>query len=586
AVYDCTITNVSVTITPSRSLWKYGEEGTASATIEPSYANQKVTWRSSNTALVTVDETGHITVVGEPTGETSVTITATSTDDPSKSNSQVIRVQRRTITITYTDKNTTPVNVTHYVGQTITLPGFNNFTAFKAPTGATFRGWKIGDTEYSAGDSFTCPETNVTAEAVYDCTITNVSVTITPSRSLWKYGEEGTASATIEPSYANQEVTWRSSNTALVTVDETGHITVVGEPTGETSVTITATSTYDPSKSNSQVIRVQRRTITITYTDKNTTPVNVTHYVGQTITLPGFNNFTAFKAPTGARFRGWKIGDTEYSAGDSFTCPETNVTAEAVYEYPVTLSCNPATGGTVSGDGSYQEKTNATVQATPQDGYKFVRWTENGTQVSTSAAYTFRVTYARNLVAAFETLPTSTYAVTVINDGNGTASANVASGTTDTEVTLTATPNSGYQFKEWQVVSGGVTIENDKFKIGNANVVMKAVFEPITYTVSKVWSPLSGGSITINGGKTEFAKGETVTLSINESSGYTLKKISVNGTEILFSPNGSGGGYTASFDMPAEAVKVTAEFERTSSAPTYSVTVSGGTIEGGILSSG
>lgn len=70
-----------------------------------------------------------------------------------------------------------------------------------------------------------------------------------------------------------------------------------------------------------------------------------------------------------------------------------------------------------------------------------------------------------------------TYTVMVTNDGNGTGTASPTSGTTGTEVTLTASPNSGYKFKEWQVVSGGVTVSGDKFKIGTANVEIKAIFE-------------------------------------------------------------------------------------------------------------
>ncbi len=69
------------------------------------------------------------------------------------------------------------------------------------------------------------------------------------------------------------------------------------------------------------------------------------------------------------------------------------------------------------------------------------------------------------------------YIVTVTNDGNGTASASMAKGTKRTEVTLTATPNSGYHFKEWQVVKGGVTVSGNKFTIGSADVEIKAVFE-------------------------------------------------------------------------------------------------------------
>ena len=70
-----------------------------------------------------------------------------------------------------------------------------------------------------------------------------------------------------------------------------------------------------------------------------------------------------------------------------------------------------------------------------------------------------------------------TYAVTVTTDGNGTASADLAAAAAGTNISLSATPNTGYHFKEWQVVSGGVTIENDKFTMPDGNVEIKAIFE-------------------------------------------------------------------------------------------------------------
>ena len=81
------------------------------------------------------------------------------------------------------------------------------------------------------------------------------------------------------------------------------------------------------------------------------------------------------------------------------------------------------------------------------------------------------------------------YTVTVTNDGNGTASASPAKAVVGTEITLTATPNTGYRFKEWQVISGGVSIENNKFLMPDSNVEVKAIFEedappaPDEYTV-------------------------------------------------------------------------------------------------------
>ena len=69
------------------------------------------------------------------------------------------------------------------------------------------------------------------------------------------------------------------------------------------------------------------------------------------------------------------------------------------------------------------------------------------------------------------------YNVTVENDGNGSASAAPASATMGGKITLTSTPNSGYRFKEWHIVSGDVTISGDVFTMPAGNVVVKAVFE-------------------------------------------------------------------------------------------------------------
>ena len=81
--------------------------------------------------------------------------------------------------------------------------------------------------------------------------------------------------------------------------------------------------------------------------------------------------------------------------------------------------------------------------------------------------------------AVFEAMPAQEYSVTVTSDGNGTASASQTSAIEGTEITLTATPTDGYKFKEWQVVSGGITIEENKFTMPANNVEVKAIFEKI-----------------------------------------------------------------------------------------------------------
>ena len=70
-----------------------------------------------------------------------------------------------------------------------------------------------------------------------------------------------------------------------------------------------------------------------------------------------------------------------------------------------------------------------------------------------------------------------TYTVTVTTDGNGTASADPSTTVAGAGINLSAAPNTGYHFKEWQVVSGGVTIENDRFTMPDGDVEVKAIFE-------------------------------------------------------------------------------------------------------------
>lgn len=72
---------------------------------------------------------------------------------------------------------------------------------------------------------------------------------------------------------------------------------------------------------------------------------------------------------------------------------------------------------------------------------------------------------------------TTEYSVTVRTDGNGTAMADKTSAAAGTVVTLTATPKSGYTFKQWQVITGGVTIKDSKFTMPAGNVEVKAIFE-------------------------------------------------------------------------------------------------------------
>jgi hypothetical protein len=163
---------------------------------------------------------------------------------------------------------------------------------------------------------------------------------------------------------------------------------------------------------------------------------------------------------SGYAFVRWEIWSSIPASGDpetrtanptsitlSTATPDWTVRAVFIPTYTITVSANPPGGGTVSGGGTYAEGTEATVTATPNACYRFVNWTENGTEVSTDASYTFTVTGNRTLVANFAPIQ---YTVSV--SASPTVGGTVEGGGTyncGAQATVTAYPNEGYDFVNW-----------------------------------------------------------------------------------------------------------------------------------------
>lgn len=77
----------------------------------------------------------------------------------------------------------------------------------------------------------------------------------------------------------------------------------------------------------------------------------------------------------------------------------------------VSVSASPTNGGSVNGNGIYQQGQSCTVSATANNGFVFTNWTEAGSAVSTNAIYSFNVTGNRNLVANFAAIQVPTGAI-------------------------------------------------------------------------------------------------------------------------------------------------------------------------------
>ena len=145
--------------------------------------------------------------------------------------------------------------------------------------------------------------------------------------------------------------------------------------------------------------------------------------------------------------RAYAINATGVGYGEVLVLETTLVPEMSV---SIVLNCNPEEGGIVNGAGSYTIGSQCTVTATANPTYTFVNWTENGTQVSSNATYTFTVSVERNLVANFEAQTPTSYTIsTSANPSNGGIVMGNGIYQQGQQCTVTATASTDYAFINW-----------------------------------------------------------------------------------------------------------------------------------------
>ena len=237
----------------SVSLTKKGQTYQLKATASPSNATTKsVTWKSSNTKVVTVNSAGKLTAVGNG----SATITATAKDGSKKKVTCKVTVKiPRVVKVSKLTLNRTSVSLTKK-GQTYQL------TATASPSNATNKSviWQSSNTRIvtvnSSGKLTAVGNGSATITATAKdgskktatCKVTvkiptvvkvnSVSLNYTDVR-LSSKGQTLQLTATVSPSNAaNKSVKWTSSNTKVATVSSSGKVTAVAN--GNTTITATA----------------------------------------------------------------------------------------------------------------------------------------------------------------------------------------------------------------------------------------------------------------------------------------------------------------------------------------------------------
>jgi hypothetical protein len=133
--------------------------------------------------------------------------------------------------------------------------------------------------------------------------------------------------------------------------------------------------------------------------------------------------------------------------------------------YTLSVGVNPAQAGfTSSSGGKYKSSAQVTLTASPASGYMFDHW--SGGASGTASTITITIDSDKNVIANFK----ATHTLTINISPLGTGSVFPSSGEYESgvQVTLTASPASGYTFEYWSgSVSGTtstitITMDSDK----------------------------------------------------------------------------------------------------------------------------
>jgi hypothetical protein len=389
-------------------------------------------------------------------------------------------------------------------GGTVTGQGLYNYNATATMratpnTGYSFVNWTNNGVEYSKNATET---TLMTVDRTYQANFAKKSFAITLSTTTG-----GTVSGSDSYEYGSTCIVTATTNSGYAFVNWTEGTTVVST-NASYSFTVSAARTLKANFAKTYTITLQSGT-------GGSASGQGTFNSGSTCTVTA-------SPYTGYKFANWTEGTTSVSTNTAYSFTvSANKTLKANFEVQTfSIALEASTGGTVSGQGTFNSGSNNTVIATPSSGYNFVSWTENGAIVSTSASYTFTVNSPRSLKANFVI---KTFAITLETSTGGTVS---GQGTFNygASNTITATSNEGYNFVSW-TENGTVVSSSASYTFTvNSTRSLKANFAIKTFAITLETS--TGGTVS-GQGTFNYGTNNTVTATPNE--GYDFVGWTENG---------------------------------------------------------
>ena len=258
---SCYLNPISVAIAPPTTALYGGQSQQFSATVSNTYFTD-VAWSISPAGTGTIDSTGNYTAPPIIGTEQTVTVTARSDADTTKSASAVVTLfPPMTISMT-------PTTTLLYQGQQQT------FTAVVSNALNTAVNWTIapaGSGTINASGVYTAPA-NITSLQTVTVIATSqanpavsvsavvtlsppITVSVNPVAGTLSAGQTQQFTATVLNTN-NTAVTWSISPAGVGTITASGLYTAPASIASSQSVTITATSEADPTKSASAVVQI------------------------------------------------------------------------------------------------------------------------------------------------------------------------------------------------------------------------------------------------------------------------------------------------------------------------------------------
>ncbi|MBQ2943216.1 MAG: hypothetical protein IJD93_00755 [Ruminococcus sp.] len=225
-----------------------------------------------------------------------------------------------------------------------------------------------------------------------------------------------------------------------------------------------------------------------------------------------------------------------------------------------TIANNPIMGS-AHGGGQYKHGTSVQISATPNYGYKFVKWNDG----STANPRTVTVTGSHTYIAEFEAC---NFGVTLLVNKEGAGAVKGAGEYTYLDnITVEAIPEKGYHFDKWTVFRHNEhttkTVKTALMPIVvDQSYTCRAYFEPNEYTISVVTDGTTGGkaSIVYNGSTSQSSVtakyGTSFKLSAPKVTGSEFKGWKIQGENNYFSNSSS-----VNLDVPAKNITYIAVYK-------------------------